>query len=117
MNQKAYPTRLTTTGMTLGMVPYDAPELAQGAMVTPDADVYALGMVMYEMLTGRTPFDGSSPLEVAMQHTQDPLASPSLYNPKLLQTWKRLLFHPCRPGNRGRWNARGGRTALSCADQ
>ena len=75
--------RLTTTGMTLGTVQYYAPEQAQGEIVSPAADVYALGIVMYEMLTGRTPFDGDSPVAVAMQHIQDLPAPPTLFNPNI----------------------------------
>jgi serine/threonine-protein kinase len=73
--------RLTTTGMTLGTVQYYAPEQAQGEIVNPAADVYALGIVMYEMLTGRTPFDGDTPVAVAMQHIQDLPVPPSQLNP------------------------------------
>jgi eukaryotic-like serine/threonine-protein kinase len=72
--------RLTTTGMTLGTVQYYAPEQAQGEIVNPAADVYALGIVMYEMLTGRTPFDGDTPVAVAMQHIQDIPVPPSQLN-------------------------------------
>lgn len=72
--------RLTTTGMTLGTVQYYAPEQAQGEIVSPAADVYALGIVLYEMLTGRTPFDGDTPVAVAMQHIQDVPVRPSELN-------------------------------------
>src|SRR5215470_10862338 len=75
--------RLTTTGMTLGTVQYYAPEQAQGEIVNPAADVYALGIVMYEMLTGRTPFDGDTPVAVAMQHIQDLPTPPSQFNPSI----------------------------------
>ncbi len=75
--------RLTTTGMTLGTVQYYAPEQAQGEIVSPAADVYALGIVMYEMLTGRTPFDGDTPVAVAMQHIQDVPIPPTQYNPNI----------------------------------
>ena len=53
LNKDANAERLTTSGMTLGTVQYFAPEQAQGESVTPAADVYALGIVMYEMLTGQ----------------------------------------------------------------
>ena len=75
--------RLTTTGMTLGTVQYYAPEQAQGEIVNPAADVYALGIVMYEMVTGRTPFDGDTPVAVAMQHIQDLPMPPRQLNPHL----------------------------------
>src|SRR5947199_5446380 len=75
--------RLTTTGMTLGTVQYYAPEQAQGEIVNPAADVYALGIVMYEMLTGRTPFEGDTPVAVAMQHIQDAPLAPSQLNPNI----------------------------------
>ena len=74
---------LTTTGMTLGTLPYYAPEQAQGEIVTPAADVYSLGIVMYVMLTGRTPFDGDSPVAVAMQRIQDMPTPPSQLNPTI----------------------------------
>jgi len=75
--------RLTTTGTTLGGIQYYAPEQAQGDIVTPAADIYALGNVMYEMLTGHPPFDGASPVAVAMQHIQDPPPPPSQFNPNI----------------------------------
>jgi serine/threonine protein kinase len=84
--------RLTTTGMTLGTVQYYAPEQAQGEIVSPAADVYALGIVMYEMLTGRTPFDGDTPVAVAMQHIQDPPVPPSELNPGIPQSLEDIIL-------------------------
>src|SRR6266702_412966 len=84
--------RLTTTGMTLGTVQYYAPEQAQGEIVTPAADVYALGIVMYEMLTGRTPFDGDTPAAVAMQHMQDAPIPPSQYNPNIPPSLEEIIL-------------------------
>ena len=84
--------RLTTTGMTLGTVQYYAPEQAQGEIVNPAADVYALGIVMYEMLTGRTPFDGDTPVAVAMQHIQDLPIAPTQYNPNIPQVLEDIIL-------------------------
>ncbi len=70
-------------GMTLGVIYYYAPEMAQGEVVGPAADVYALGCIMYEMLTGRAPFDGDTPVAVAMQHIQDAPVPPNQYNPAI----------------------------------
>jgi len=84
--------RLTTTGMTLGTVQYYAPEQAQGEIVSPAADVYALGIVMYEMVTGRPPFDGDSPVAVAMQHIQDAPTPPSHLNPNLTPALEEIIL-------------------------
>jgi len=75
--------RLSMTGTDLGMVQYYAPEQVQGEMVGPTADVYALGIVLYEMLTGRPPFDGDTPVAVAMQHIQDQPTPPAQLNPNI----------------------------------
>jgi serine/threonine protein kinase len=84
--------RLTTTGMTLGTVQYYAPEQAQGEIVTPAADVYALGIVMYEMLTGHPPFDGDTPVAVAMQHIQDVPIPPSQFNPSIPAALEEMIL-------------------------
>jgi len=84
--------RLTTTGMTLGTVQYYAPEQAQGEIVSPAADVYALGIVMYEMVTGRTPFDGDTPVAVAMQHIQDVPMPPSQLNPNVPPALEEIIL-------------------------
>src|SRR5215469_2493999 len=84
--------RLTTTGMTLGTVQYYAPEQAQGEIVSPAADVYALGIVMYEMLTGRPPFDGDTPVAVAMQHIQDNPLPPSQSNPRIPPALEEIIL-------------------------
>jgi eukaryotic-like serine/threonine-protein kinase len=84
--------RLTTTGMTLGTVHYYAPEQARGEIVSPAADVYALGIVMYEMLTGHTPFDGKNPVVVAMQHIQDAPIPPRQCNPSIPAALEELML-------------------------
>lgn len=65
---------ITETGTVLGSVQYLSPEQARGSLVGRSADIYALGVVMYEMVTGRLPFDGESPIAIALKHlNQEPL--------------------------------------------
>jgi serine/threonine-protein kinase len=66
-----------TRGLVVGTAAYLAPEQAQGRTITPAADVYALACVLYELLTGRPPFDGDSPVTVALKHVQEEPAPPS----------------------------------------
>lgn len=61
-------TTATQTGVTFGTADYISPEQAQGHTATPRSDIYSLGITLYEMLAGRLPFNGDSPLSVAMQH-------------------------------------------------
>jgi eukaryotic-like serine/threonine-protein kinase len=85
--------KLTAFSMTLlGTIQYYAPEQAQGEMVTPATDVYALGIVMYEMLTGRTPFDGDTPVAVAMRHIHDAPIPPSQFNPNIPPSVEKIIL-------------------------
>ncbi|MFB9894215.1 serine/threonine protein kinase [Planobispora takensis] len=63
--------RLTDAGMVLGTAAYCAPEQAEGAPVTPLVDIYALGVVAYECLAGQRPFDGDSPVTIALKHIRE----------------------------------------------
>jgi serine/threonine-protein kinase len=67
---------LTASGMITGTPQYMAPEQATGLKIGPAADVYALGIMAYEMLTGRVPFSADTPVAVLMKHVQEPLPLP-----------------------------------------
>src|SRR5687768_16105369 len=66
-----------TRGLVMGTASYLAPEQAQGLPLTPAVDVYALGCVLYELLTGEPPFVGDSPVTVALRHVQDEPVPPA----------------------------------------
>lgn len=73
----------TKTGMVMGSVHYISPEQARGLRVSYPSDIYSLGIVLYEMATGRLPFDGEENIAIAVQHIQDPIPDPKKYNPMI----------------------------------
>jgi DNA-binding SARP family transcriptional activator len=75
--------RLTATGSLTGTVAYLAPEIALGRKATPQSDLYAVGVMLYELVTGRLPFDSDDPLAVVSQHIHAPLVPPSTYNAEI----------------------------------
>ena len=68
---------LTATGSVLGTSHYLSPEQAEGGTIGPPSDVYAMGCVLYEMLTGAVPFTGDSPIGIAMRHVSEEVPAPS----------------------------------------
>lgn len=74
---------LTQAGSVMGTATYFSPEQAQGLPVDPRSDLYSLGVVLYEMVTGRPPFTGDTPLAIAYKHVQDQPAPPSTLMPDL----------------------------------
>jgi serine/threonine-protein kinase len=74
---------LTRTGAVMGSVQYIAPELVRGRTALPQSDVYSLGVVLYEMATGRVPFQGETDLAVALAHVEETPATPRALNARL----------------------------------
>ncbi|HWC11876.1 MAG TPA: protein kinase, partial [Acidimicrobiales bacterium] len=72
---------LTMTGAVMGTATYLSPEQAQGHAIDHRSDLYSLGIVLYEMLAGRAPFSGASPVAIAYQHLSEKPVPPSTHNP------------------------------------
>jgi eukaryotic-like serine/threonine-protein kinase len=83
---------LTKTGAVLGTATYFSPEQAQGFALDGRSDVYALGVVLYEMLTGVAPFTASSPVSIAYKHVREAPAPPSTLVPELAGPMDRIVL-------------------------
>ena len=83
---------ITTQKEAVGSVHYLAPEQAKGLHADVRSDLYSLGISMYEMATGHVPFDGETPVAVAMQHLHDPLPDPQEENPELWPGLADIIF-------------------------
>lgn len=94
---------LTEAGVIMGTVAYFSPEQAKGKDIGPQSDIYSLGIVMYEMLTGRVPFRGDSAISVALQHIQDEPRLPSRINPAIPRTLERVVLKAIAKDPRDRY--------------
>lgn len=71
------------TNSVMGSAHYLSPEQASGKAIDGSTDIYSLGVVLYEMLTGRVPYEGDTPIAVALKHVKDKLVPPTRYNPSI----------------------------------
>ena len=76
----------------MGSVHYSAPEQTRGGYSDARSDIYSLGITMYEMLTGKVPFDGDSTVEVALKHLQEDIISPREYIPDLPRAIEQIIL-------------------------
>ncbi|MFF0825672.1 Stk1 family PASTA domain-containing Ser/Thr kinase [Brevibacillus sp. NPDC003359] len=83
---------ITHTNAMLGSVHYFSPEQARGGITGEKSDIYSLGIVLYEMVTGELPFSGDSPISVALKHLQEPLPEPRQVNPAIPQSVENVIL-------------------------
>ncbi|QZT32802.1 Stk1 family PASTA domain-containing Ser/Thr kinase [Caldalkalibacillus thermarum TA2.A1] len=83
---------ITHTGSVIGSVHYFSPEQARGGVAGQKSDIYSLGIVLYEMVTGELPFSGDSPISVALKHLQEPFTEPRQLNPNIPQSVENIIL-------------------------
>src|ERR1039458_7108356 len=84
---------VTQTGLVMGTATYFSPEQAQGLGVDGRSDVYALGVVLYEMVTGRSPFTADTPVAIAYKHVSETAALPSAIEPRVPRDLEAIIMH------------------------
>lgn len=82
----------TIASNAMGSVHYTSPEQARGGYSDAKSDIYSLGIVMYEMVTGRVPFDGETTVAVAVKHLQEEMPSPRIYCPELPISLEKIIY-------------------------
>ena len=87
---------ITAFGSTIGSVHYFSPEHARGGFTDAKSDLYSLGVVMYEMLTGKVPFDADTPVSVALKHMQEEAVPPIEINPNIPKSLNEIILKAMR---------------------
>ncbi|PLS16633.1 serine/threonine protein kinase [Bacillus sp. M6-12] len=85
-------TSITQTNAVLGSVHYLSPEQARGGMANKKSDIYSLGIVVFEIITGRLPFSGESAVSIALKHLQSETPSPRRWNPEIPQSVENIIL-------------------------
>ena len=85
----------TITSNVMGSVHYTSPEQARGGYSDEKSDIYSLGVVLFEMLTGRVPFDGDTTVSIAIQHIQDTVPSPRNFVNDIPKSVEQIIFKCC----------------------
>ncbi|MHA0857311.1 Stk1 family PASTA domain-containing Ser/Thr kinase [Paenibacillus sp. CMAA1364] len=98
-------TTITQTGSVLGSVHYFSPEHAKGVITGEKSDIYSLGIVLYQMLTGTLPFLGESPISVALKHLQEEFDDPKSVNPLIPQSVENIIMKSMRKNPSERYHS------------
>lgn len=85
-------TAQTITANTVGSVHYISPEQARGSSCDERCDIYSMGITMYEMITGKVPFDGESTVAIALAHIKEPITPPSVYDPMIPVSLEKIIL-------------------------
>lgn len=84
--------QLTASGAFIGTPTYASPEQCLGREAGPRSDIYSLGVILYQMATGRPPFDADTPMAIVIKHVHDPLPMPRSFNPALPEAVERVIL-------------------------
>jgi predicted Ser/Thr protein kinase len=98
---------LTSTGSAIGTPAYMSPEQGMGRGVDHRSDIYSLGVILYEMATGRTPFQADTPYAVIIAHAEEPLPLPSTFNADVPENIERVLFKALAKNPADRYESAG----------
>ncbi len=99
LNQNA----ITQTNSAMGSVHYMSPEQARGGVVTKQSDIYSLGIILYELISGQVPFGGETAVSIALKHVQEPVPSLRKQNAKIPQALENVVFHATAKDPRDRY--------------
>lgn len=97
----------TITSNVMGSVHYTSPEQARGGYSDEKSDIYSLGITMFEMLTGRVPFNGDTTVAIAIKHIQEPLPSPREYVSEIPVSVEQIVFKCCQKSPDRRYQSMG----------
>jgi len=100
---RAGASEMTEAGSIMGTAQYLSPEQAQGQLATPQSDLYSVGIILYELLTGRLPFDGDSAVAIAVQHLNDPPTPISSLRPDVAPELEAAVMRALAKDPAARW--------------
>ncbi|HHY05436.1 MAG TPA: Stk1 family PASTA domain-containing Ser/Thr kinase [Clostridia bacterium] len=96
---------VTHTGSIMGSVHYFSPEQARGEIADEKSDIYSLGVVLYEMVTGKLPFEGDSPISIALSKIQNDPVSPREINPQIGEALEKVILTAMAKNPKNRYNS------------